>query len=149
MKVGEICIREVIYVEEWESLLTVAKLMREHHVGSVVVAKKHDDRLLPVGILTDRDLVVEVVAANVDPESLQAQEVMSFNLVTVDENRAMWEVAGLMQEKGIRRVPVIDNGGYLVGIFCMDDILEIVTAELNSLARLMHRERNKEELIRQ
>jgi CBS domain-containing protein len=148
MKIGDICIRDVVYVEEQESLLAVAELMRKHHVGSVLVVKKVGDRLLPVGILTDRDLVVEVIAPNVDPEKLLVQDVMSFNLVTAKEENEMWEVASLMQSKGIRRVPVVDNNGYLTGVFCMDDILEIVTAELSGLVKLVDREHRNEVVAR-
>lgn len=148
MKIGEICVRDVVYVEQEESLLTVADLMRHHHVGSVVIVRKVDEKLLPVGMLTDRDLVVEILAPNINPESLLAQDIMSYDLVTVNEEREMWDVASLMQSKGIRRVPVVDSKGFLVGIFCMDDILEIVTAELNGLVRLVNREQRNEAVSR-
>ena len=149
MSVGEYCNREVVVVERTEPVSEAVQLMRKHHVGSVVVVRKNDDKLLPVGILTDRDLVVEVIAANVNPETLLAQDVMSFNLVSANEAQEMWQVAGLMQGKGIRRIPIVDRDGFLVGIFSMDDVLEIVTAELSSLARLADRERNNEALVRQ
>ena len=144
MKVGDICVREVIYVEQQEPILTVAELMRQHHVGSVLVVTKKAHKLIPVGILTDRDLVVEIIAPNIDPTKLLAQDVMVYDLVVVNEIDEMWEVANLMQAKGIRRVPVVDHDGFLVGIFCMDDIMEIVTSELNGLIKLMEREKQNE-----
>jgi CBS domain-containing protein len=144
MNVGEICNREVVLAERRTPVTDAAKLMREQHVGSLVVANKTAQGWVPVGILTDRDIVVAVVAGGVDPAKLMVDDVMSGELVTVREADSVFDVLGLMRRRGIRRVPVLAPNGTLAGIVTIDDLLEIVAEELTDLVRAITAEQSRE-----
>lgn len=144
MNVGEVCNREVILTERRTPVTDAARLMREHHVGSLVVAEKKGAGWVPVGILTDRDIVVAVVAGGVDPAKLMVADVMSNDLVTVRESDSVFEALGVMRRRGIRRVPVLAASGTLAGIVTIDDLLEIVAEELNDLVRAITAEQSRE-----
>jgi CBS domain-containing protein len=144
MNVGEICNREVVLTERRTPITDAARLMREHHVGSLVVADRKGAAWVPAGILTDRDIVVAVVAGGVDPAKLMVTDVMSNDLVTVREGDSVFDALGLMRRRGIRRVPVLAADGTLVGIVTIDDLLEIVAEELNDLVRAITSEQSRE-----
>jgi CBS domain-containing protein len=148
MNAGEICNREVVVTHRDTSLFDAAKLMRDYHVGSlVVVVDRHPDRV-PVGILTDRDLIVAVIAKNLDLRSVDVGEVMSAELFTVREQDSIAEVLRLMRERGVRRVPVVTPSGALAGIVTIDDVLDIVAEELGDIVRTIGRERWRESSAR-
>ena len=144
MAIGEICNREVVVVTTNASAVEAAVLMRQHHVGNVVVVMEEGGRRTPVGILTDRDLVVEVVAAGLDPAALKVGEIMAPDLATVQDNTGVFEAIRYMRDKGVRRMPVVDAGGDLVGILALDDLLDLLAEELNALSSLVTREQRKE-----
>ncbi|MFM8444772.1 MAG: CBS domain-containing protein [Methylococcus sp.] len=148
MSIGLICNRDTIVIRREESISTAAKLMREHHVGSVVVVEDTPDGLKPVGMLTDRDMVVEIIAMELDPQTVTVGDVMSFDLVTAREHDGIWGTLKRMRSQGIRRVPVIDDQGRLIGIVSVDDLLELLVGELNDLVKLTGREREREILKR-
>jgi CBS domain-containing protein len=118
--------------------------MREHHVGSLVVVDESARGRKPVGILTDRDIAIEVVAAGVAPASVTVGEIMGPDLVTAREGDEPWETIQLMRQKGIRRVPVVDGKGILVGIVTVDDLLEIIAEEIDGLAKVITAEQTRE-----
>lgn len=140
MKVGEVCNREVVIVDQGESVLEAAKLMRQYHVGDVVVVREGK----PVGILTDRDIVVELLAKEVDPGAVSIGEAMSYDLVTAPEEADLGETIERMRSKGVRRVPVVNRQGRLEGILAIDDYLELVTEELNGVVNLIKAEQRQE-----
>ncbi len=144
MNVGEICTREVAVIGGGESAALAARLMREHHEGDLVVVEARPAGAVPVGIITDRDLVVEVVAAGVDPEQVTAADVMSSALLTVHEPDEVMETVERMRDAGVRRAPVVDDEGALVGILAVDDLIELTAEQLGDLARLTQRERSRE-----
>ena len=116
MPVGEICNREVVIAEKSLSVVEAARLMRTHHVGDLVVFEAREGRKHPVGIVTDRDIVVEVVAAAVNPEGLRVGDIMGPEVATVRESEGLFEALRYMRGKGVRRMPVVDAAGGLVGI---------------------------------
>ncbi len=148
MAIGEICNREVVVVTRETSVAEAAQLMRQHHVGDVIVVMEEGGRRTPVGILTDRDVVVEVVAAGLDPATLTVGEIMAPDLATVKEKTGVFEAIRYMRDKGVRRMPVVGEGGELVGIVALDDLLDLLAEELGSLARLVAREQNREAKLR-
>lgn len=148
MNVGEICNREVIIAYRTESMTGIAKLMRNAHVGSVIVACRNKGITQPLGIITDRDLVMEVLAQEVDPNKIYAEDVMSSVLHCVKESDSTWEAISLMRNKGIRRIPVLDDAGSLAGILALDDVMELLADELSNLVSLVGREQRKESLSR-
>lgn len=144
MPIAEICSRGVIIASPADSLRTVAELMRQHHVGSVVVTRNTDGLVYPVGIITDRDIVLALVAKDVSPDVVNAGDVMSEPLETADENDEVWQVLERMRKSGVRRLPVVGVRGELVGIVSADDLLELVAEEVVSLARVIGREQRQE-----
>ncbi len=144
MTVGEICNREVIVIQRDGTTLEAAKLMRQYHVGAVIVIEKQNDRQIPIGIVTDRDLVVEVLAPELDNAVITVGDIMSPEIFTIQENTATYEAIEYMRRKTIRRLPVVDESGELVGIFTLDDVLELLAAELQDLAKLVRYEQRKE-----
>jgi CBS domain-containing protein len=144
MGIGEICNRQVIVVTKETKAAEAARLMREHHVGDVVVVMEQAGTRTPVGILTDRDIVVEVVAAGLDPAFVSVGEIALSGLATVDENTGVYETIIYMRDKGIRRMPVVGAEGELIGIVTLDDLIELLAEELNELARLIRHEQEKE-----
>jgi signal-transduction protein with cAMP-binding, CBS, and nucleotidyltransferase domain len=122
--------------------------MRSSHVGDVVVVDQPNGKKVAVGIVTDRDLVVQVMALEADPGVVTAGELMGPELVTAAEANDVFDTVELMRFKGVRRVPVVDEQGELVGIVTLDDLLKVIGEHLTLLARVMARERFQEELSR-
>ena len=141
MPISEICSREVIIAQHDESVLEASKLMRERNVGTVIVVKEHDGARVPVGIVTDRDLVVEIIAAEVDPNLIRIGDVMGRELVTVKGSCGVFEGIQYMRNKGVRRLPVVDDDGSLLGIVTLDDLLVLLAEEIGALAKLIEHER--------
>jgi CBS domain-containing protein len=145
MKVGELCTREVVIIEKNASVLEAAKLMRTFHVGDVVVVEPHPDDRIPVGILTDRDIVVELIAGGVDLQSVTVGDVISYELITALEDDDVIETVKRMRSKGVRRIPVVNSRGGLEGILSLDDLLDLLAEQLNDIVSLIKREQKEEE----
>ncbi len=148
MPISEVCNREVVIVGAKDSALEAAQLMRQHHVGDVVVVEERGGRRAPIGIVTDRDLVVEIMAPELDPATITVGDVMVADLAAVKEGTGLFEAIGYMRAKGVRRLPVVDEGGGLVGIITLDDVLELLADEMAALARLVKHEQKKETMNR-
>jgi len=148
MTIGEFCNREVIISNREDSVLEAAKLMRKYHVGDVIVIEQRGDERVPVGILTDRDIVVELVAREVDATDVTVGEAMSNELLTVNENEQLTELVQQMQGKAVRRVPVVDANGALVGIVTADDLIDLIAEQLTSLVGMVQREQHREQITR-
>lgn len=126
------------------SIQEAARLMRDNHVGCLVVIRQSEDRVEPVGIMTDRDIVIELIAKSVPIEDVTVGDIMSFALLKVTEDETVFETAQRMRSRGVRRVPVITNSGELAGILALDDILSLLGEELSLLSKLMQREAEQE-----
>lgn len=144
MSVGEYCNREVVVIGKSESVREAVNLMRSHHVGDVVVVDKEGGEPMPLGILTDRDIVLEILAEDVDLEAVNVGDVMSYELVTVNEDTELMDAINIMKGKGVRRLPVVNKTGALVGILAVDDVIELVAEQLTDIVMLISRESNRE-----
>jgi CBS domain-containing protein len=144
MNAGELCNREVVIAYRDTPLVEAARLMREHHVGSLVVVVNRLSERVPVGILTDRDIVVAVVAKEVDPRNLTVGDVATAGLLAVHEKDGIPDALRMMREHGVRRLPVLTHSGALAGILTIDDLLELMAEELAGFARTIDRERVRE-----
>jgi CBS domain-containing protein len=144
MIVLEVCNREVITLEQDENLIEAAKLMRQHHIGDVVVVKMKDNRRIPVGIITDRDIVIEVVATELDPNVITVGDIMPQNLLVVKEDTDIYQAIQLMANKGVRRLPVVNNKAELVGILSLDDLLGLTANFIGNFAKLVNKEKKNE-----
>ncbi len=145
MTIGEICNREVIVIQRDETIQEAAKLMRQFHVGAIIVIDKPNGGTVPVGVITDRDLVVEVMATELDETVITVGDIMAPELFTVTENTAIDEAVELMRKKTVRRLPVVDDSGELIGILTLDDALQLLAEQLLDLAKLVRYEQKKEE----
>jgi CBS domain-containing protein len=143
MKTGEACNRTVVVVGRETPLGEAAKLMREHHVGSLVVAEEsYGNR--PVGLVTDRDMVVEVMAEDLDYRTVTVGDIMGDKLVVAREQDDSLDTLKLMRRQGVRRIPVVTEKGDLAGIVTVDDLLEIVAEELEDIVHAIGNEQNRE-----
>lgn len=149
MAIGEVCNREVVIVERNASVAEAARLMRQFHVGDLVVVEHQGGKARPVGIVTDRDIVLEVVAPAVSADNLMAGDIMTADPATVRESEGIFETLRYMRDQGVRRLPVVDGAGWLVGIITLDDLLELLAEEMGELAKLIARERQRESVHRQ
>lgn len=144
MPVGEICTREVTVMRRDETVMEAAKLMRQHHVGSILVVEDRNGVQIPVGIVTDRDLVVEVMSPELDHRVITVGDIMTQELFTVKDSVDTFEAIQYMRSKTVRRLPVVDAAGGLVGILSLDDVLELLAEEMLNLSKLVGYERKKE-----
>lgn len=144
MKIGECCNRNVVIAGANTEIPEAARLMKRHHVGDIVVVDKRKDLNVPVGILTDRDLVVEVLAQEVPEEEVTAGDVMSAEIVTIREEEGVWEALERMRDLGVRRMPVVDQDGALVGLITLDDLIELFAEAMENMTRLISGELKKE-----
>jgi CBS domain-containing protein len=140
MSAGEYCNRDVVVVEKGSSVREAINLMRSNHVGDVVVVKMLENSAVPLGILTDRDIVVEILAEDVDIDAVNVDDVMSDLLVTVKEDTKLLDAIKLMCTKGVRRLPVINDRGELEGILSADDLLELIVEQLTDIVGLVSKE---------
>jgi CBS domain-containing protein len=128
-----------VAVPKGESIVDVAKRMRMLHVGTVIVIENRNGRHFPVGILTDRDIVLSIVASN--PEhlpSILVRDVINDSLLTAHEDTSLADAVKKMQERGVRRLPIVDQDGALVGIITADDVIRFLAEELNQVVQLMN-----------
>ena len=144
MSVGELCNRTVIVTSRTTRLDEAARLMREHHVGSIVVVDETPAGSKPVGIVTDRDIVIEIVAAGVSPATVTVEEIMAPDLVVAKEGEDLLDTLMRMRAKGIRRVPVVNGVGALLGILSLDDMLGVLAEHVNGLLKVIAQEQARE-----
>ncbi len=148
MKAGDICNHHVVTVSPEDSIKRAAELMREHHVGDVVVAQRSGGFLTPLGILTDRDIVVEVIAEDVGLDQITVRDTMTDQLITAREDDDLLATLMQMRENGVRRLPVVDGKGQLVGILTADDVIGLVARELAEVWALIVRQQGRETELR-
>lgn len=149
MTIGEICTRVTIFTTRDTTVADAAKLMRQHHVGSLVVIEDlNGGKRVPVGIVTDRDAVVEVMATGLDPNVITVGDIMDQELVTARESEGVLETMQIMRYKGVRRLPIVGKSGELIGIVSIDDLLEVMAEELSELAKIVTREQARETATR-
>lgn len=128
--------------------MEAAKLMREYQVGSIVVIEDRNGVRYPVGLVTDRDLVIELIAKEVDINSVTLGDVMYRDIILGKENDDVNETIKIMRQKGIRRLPVVDDSGALVGIVTMDDLIDLIAEQLKDIATLIGKQQNVEKRYR-
>ena len=144
MPIGDICVREVAVADRNTTVQDAALLMRRLHVGNLVVVHSMDGCRKPVGIITDRDIVVSVVATKLDASVFTVGDLVTQDLVTCHEEEGIFECIQHMRMRGVRRMPVLNPEGELVGIIAVDDLVQLLAEELNELGKLVGREQARE-----
>ena len=148
MPVKDVCVRTVVHVRRETTILEAAQLMRQHHVGDLIVADPDHDSVRPVGIITDRDIVLSVVAPKLEASVITVGDIMGDELVTCREDMGVSECIRKMRSKGVRRMPIVSERGDLVGIVSVDDLIEMMAEELSELSKLIAREQGREVRLR-
>ena len=150
MLVKSICKRPVVTVTPRTDLVSAAKLMRAEHVGFLVVVEPEPLTTYgrPVGVLTDRDIVVAVVAREVDPKMLTVADVMSEGPANIEETASVSQALKAMRRMGVRRLPVVGARGMLSGVLSLDDVLDVVADQVGELTGAIHNEQRIEDVTR-
>lgn len=144
MKVGEYCKRAVVAIAASADAAEAAKLMREEHVGFLIVHHEGDALQRPIGVLTDRDLVLGVMAREVDPHTVTVGDVMTRQPLIANDGDELSDMLQAMRLAGIRRVPVVDARGALIGIMAIDDAIDVVTGLMCDIAGSIKSEQRQE-----
>jgi CBS domain-containing protein len=142
--IGELCNRSVVIAREHETLRDAALRMREYHVGSIVVVRDGPGGRVPVGLVTDRDIVTGVVAAPGRVAKLTLAELELPPLHTAREHEDFYDVLARMRDLGVRRFPVVDALGTLQGIIAFDDLVVFASEQLSRLTELLQRGERRE-----
>jgi CBS domain-containing protein len=145
---GQVCTPVVTVVYRGVVLSEAARLMRESHVGCLVVVEEDDPGRVVVGILTDRDIVVSVVAKDRDARLMSVGEVMSTDVVTARQEDSVIDLLELMGRKGVRRLPVTGPQGVLIGLVALDDLLPVIAGEMQAMASAIGSARKHESAVR-
>jgi CBS domain-containing protein len=148
MTAGDVCTRVVATAAPSLAVNEAARVMRENHVGSLIVVESDERGPAPVGIVTDRDIVMAVVARDVDPSTLRVADIMTTGLMTVAEGDTVLDVLAQMRRKAVRRLPVTGAHGVLVGVVALDDVLVSVAEELQSMVAVIAGEPQREKVMR-
>ena len=140
MSIGKFCRRNVVCAVPDTTIVDAAQLMRRNHIGDLIVVDSMGAERRPIGIVTDRDIVVEVVSVGLDPGLVKLGDLLTQPLVTVDEDTGYAETIRLMSARGVRRMPVVNKAGVLVGIVSFDDLFPQLGIPLSELSGLAIRE---------
>jgi CBS domain-containing protein len=149
MKVDQCCKRSVVAINGGADVYEAAKLMRERHVGFLSVFNDNDSLRKPVGVLTDRDVVLQVMAKDIDPHAVTVRDVMTAQPMIASENDEITDLVQAMRLSGIRRVPVVDARGALSGIIALDDLIGVISGLLCEVSGSIKSEQRQEWRARQ
>ncbi|MGH7800700.1 MAG: CBS domain-containing protein [Thermodesulfobacteriota bacterium] len=136
MSLGNMCRKKIVCVNAGRKVKEAAKLMEQKNIGSVIVVGGGK----PVGIVTDRDILLRVVNKGLDPEKTSVDKVMTKKIVTLREDMGLFEALEKTKKKGIRRFPIVDTKGKLQGIMTLDDILYLLGKEMANVSSIIERE---------
>lgn len=146
MKIKDVYSPYVVSVPAERSVAEAARVMREQHVGDVVVVRYTAAEMIPIGIVTDRDITVGVVAQGiVDLEKIAVADIIQNQLVTAEIDQDLEDAMALMRHHRIRRLPIVNSLGALVGILSYDDIIRSLTAQIASLSQWLHQQYEEEQ----
>ena len=137
MLLKEVCTASVVTCGPQTTILQAASLMRHRHVGDLVVVDDPQDQGVPLGIVTDRDIVIEVLGNGLDPAKTTVGCLMRKPVVIANESEDTTQVIQRMQANGVRRLPVVAHEGEVVGIITLNDLLRLFVADANSLLGVM------------
>jgi CBS domain-containing protein len=144
MLLKEFCTTDVAWCTRDTTVLEAAQLMRQKHLGDLIVVDDPDDELTPVGLITDRDIVIKVIGNERSASQTRVGEVMRTPLVTASDSEDSDVAIARMREHGVRRLPVTDHHGKLVGIVTLDDLLTRLRSEVDSLLEIISKEQDHE-----
>ena len=139
MTIGKHCKHEVITAPRDTSVYKATQLMKQHNIGNIVVVDGND-RNTPVGIFTDRDVAMKIVADEVDPRQLTIGDAISQDLLILQEHQHIQEAIDMMCAKKVRRAPIVGKDNKITGIVSVDDLILLFADELGSVAKLIRQQ---------
>jgi len=140
MPIGDVCTRRVFVAGRDATIADAASMMRENHVGNLVIVEETNGRRKPTGIVTDRDIAISVVAKDVDASKVTIGDLVTRELISAHENQGIFETLRNMRTHGIRRMPVVDTAGSLIGIVAVDDIVQLLAEEMSEIGKIFSQE---------
>jgi CBS domain-containing protein len=144
MLLKDICTTDVVYCGRDTTVLEAAQIMRRKHIGDLVVVDDPTGECAPVGLITDRDIVVKVLGNELDPGRTTVGKIMRTPLVTAAETEDSAVAVSRMRMHGVRRLPVTGREGQLVGIVTLDDLLKKLGSEVTALIEIVTKEQDHE-----
>jgi CBS domain-containing protein len=144
MLLKEFCTTDVAWCTRDTTVLEAARLMREKHLGDLIIVDDPEDEFAPVGLITDRDIVVKVIGNELSAAQTRVGEIMRTPLVTASDAEDSSSAIARMRQHGVRRLPVTGRHGKLVGIVTLDDLLKRLRSEVDSLLDLIAKEQDQE-----
>lgn len=145
MLLKDICSPDVAYCSADTHVLAAARIMREKHVGDLVIINASDGDQTPLGMVTDRDIVVEVLGKELDPRSVKVRDIMRAPVVIAGDSEDAAQALARMKSHGVRRIPVLGEQRKLVGIITLDDLVRRLAAEAKALAEVIEKEQGNEQ----
>lgn len=140
MTIRDICEKNVLTVSKETSITEAAKLMKKHNVGNVVVVENKVIKNIPIGILTDRDIVLKIVADEENANAISVGDTITRELLVLKGHQGINEALEMMCAKGVRRAPIVDDNNHVIGIISADDLLILMAEEFSTLSRLVHKQ---------
>lgn len=144
MKLKELCVLDVACCQQNTTIAEAARLMRQHHTGDLIVTDESDGTREPVGIVTDRDIVMEVIAKGHDPDRTHVMEVMASPVVVASGSETVGAAIERMRTHGVRRLPIVDDNGAVLGILTLDDLYRVLAEHTAALAAIVSKEQTRE-----
>ena len=144
MLLKEICTTDIAFCGRSTTVLDAARLMRTKHAGDLVIVDDASEGMAPCGVITDRDIVVKVLGNNLDPRTITVGDVMRTPIVVARDSEDLAEATARMRAHGVRRLPITDSGGKLIGIVTLDDLLKQLAAGSQALMDIVAREQDYE-----
>jgi CBS domain-containing protein len=137
MNISSICTRRMVTVDGDSTLLEAATKMREQHVGALIVTRRAGADSCVAGVVTDRDLVLEVLARGLNPAGIKIGDLASDPVASVPEDADLADGMAIMESHGVRRVLVTDAQDRIIGIVSLDDVMDACAQELAGLSRVI------------
>jgi CBS domain-containing protein len=144
MKLKELCVLDVACCHKDATVAEAARQMRQHHTGDLVVIDESDGAREPLGIVTDRDIVMEVIAKGRDPDRTQVSQVMAVPLVVASGSESVATAIDRMRTHGVRRLPIVDDNGAVLGIITLDDLYRVLAEHTAALAAIVAKGQTRE-----
>jgi CBS domain-containing protein len=144
MKLKELCVLDVACCQKDTTVAEAARLMRQHHTGDLIVTDDSDGIREPVGVVTDRDVVMEVVAKGHDPGRTHVSEIMGRPVVVASGSEDVATAIDRMRSHGVRRLPIVDDNGTVLGILTLDDLYRVLAENTAALAAIVSKGQTRE-----
>lgn len=132
--------KNLVTLASHATVLDAVKMMRDHHIGNVIICEERDGQKFPIGMVTDRDLAVDVLAQCADPATLKVSAVMTHQIVTCPFNAGIFEMIRVMKTNGITRLPLVSDSGSLKGIVNAKNLIQLLLSGLSDLSQISDRQ---------